>query len=204
MGSRNLVRWGARAALFGGVLAVLVGILTLLIPEYYRYESALDYLIVVVEAAALLCILGGIVGLHFQHSLPYGRLGKSGFYAAFVGTVMAGVGHLVGLPFLEFVNSGSMAYVLIGLSLGSVLLGGMVYVLGALSMSVGYVLLSVAIMRARSLPLWCGPALIAGLAGLWTLGNFGGWLAFGLAWALTGYALQSAGEMKRGIPHRVS
>lgn len=204
MRSRNLVRWCARAALLGGALAVLVGLLTLLNPEYYRYESPLDYLVAVVEGAALLGILGGVVGLHLWHSPHYGRLGKSGFYAAFFGTVVAGVGHLGALPFLEFVNTGSVVYVLIGLGQGIVLIGGVAYVLGALLMSVGSVLLGVAVTRARVLPLWCGPALIAGLAGLWTLGNFGGWLAFGLAWASTGYALWSAGEMKRGSHDRVA
>lgn len=56
-------------------------------------------------------------------------------------------------------------------------------------MSAGYLLLGVATARAGGLPVWCGLALVAGLAGLW-LGNAAGWISFGLAWAFVGYSLR--------------
>lgn len=73
---------------------------------------------------------------------------------------------------------------------GFLLFGGVVYVLGVSTMSVRYLLLGVATARADVLPVWCGLALIGGLVGLW-VGNAGGWILFGIAWTLVGYALLS-------------
>lgn len=110
-----------------------------------------------------------------------------------LGLVAAGAGHLVGLPFFVFVDTGGMAYVLIGLSGGRP--AGMGYGLRARSPDPqrGLVLLGLATLAARTLPLWCGPALITGLVGLWLLGNTGGWISFGLAWLAVGHALRTTG-----------
>lgn len=168
--------------------------LTLANPDYYLFSSPPDFLVPFAEGAALLAVLGGLSGLHILQRERYGRMGKAGFFAAFAGVFLAGAGHVLALPFLEFVSTGSVAYVLIGLEQGVFLPLGTVYALGAFLMSLGFVVFGLATARARALPLWCGPVLILGVAGLWMLGNAGGWAAFGLAWILAGYALRSAGQ----------
>lgn len=203
MESRKLVLWGARAALLGGAMATLVGLLTVLNPEYWRYEASVDYTVLFVEGVALVTVMGALTGLHLRHSPHYGRLGWISFYTALIGTLVAGAAHLVAIPFLVFLSTGSLMYVLIGPSQGIVLVGGLAYVLGALCMSVGYLLLGTAVLRARVLPLWCGPALILGLVGHWTLGNLWGWVVFGLAWAAVGHALRHSGEANNERSARV-
>ncbi len=183
------VSWLAFSAFLGGLLSALVGILVLLNPGYYIFDSPLDLLVALVEGAALLAVLGGLVGLHLAQKDIYGRLGRAGFYMSASGLVMAGVGHLAALPFFVFLDSGGIVYVLIGLSQGVSLVWGAIYVLGTVILSVGFLLLGVATFRAKNLPLWCGPVLISGLAGLWTLGNVFGWISFGLAWILVARAL---------------
>jgi hypothetical protein len=186
----KLSRWCARAALLGGALSVVEGLLILSNPEYYGFDSPLELLILVVEGAALLATLGGLVGLHVRQSGSYGHSGVAGFLAVSAGTVLAGAGHLGAVPFFDFVNVGGMVYVLFALKEGFFLVGGMTYVLGVVVMSAGYLLLGAASARARTLPVWSGLALISGLAGLWA-GNAVGWILFGLAWVVVGLTLRS-------------
>ena len=179
-------------------MAILVALLVLANPDYYLFSAPPDFLIPLAEGAALLAVLGGLSGLHVLQRDRYGRTGKAGFAAAFAGVFLAGAGHISALPFLEFMNTGSVAYVLIGLDQGVFLPLGTVYVLGAFLMSLGFAVFGLATARARTLPLWCGPVLICGVAGLWMLGNIVGWAAFGLVWILAGYALRSAGRTESG------
>ncbi len=180
-------------------MSLAEGLLILANPDYWRFDSPFDYLVAAMEGAALLAILGGLAGLHARQARIYGRPGALGFFAAFSGTVLAGIGHLGGVPFFEFVNIGAVVYVLIGLSLGSFLIGGVMYVLGILAMSAGLVLIGVATLMAGELPRWSGLTLIAGTAGLWVAGNAGGWVVFGGAWALVGYALLTALPSPSGL-----
>ena len=185
----ELSRWCARSALLGGALSVVAGLLILSNPGYYDFDSPLEILILVVEGAALLAALGGLVGLHIRQSGSYGRSGAAGFLAASAGTALAGAGHIGAVPFFDFVNVGGMVYALFALKEGAFLVGGMTYVLGVVLMSAGYLLVGFATVRAGTLPFWSGPALISGLAGLWA-GNAVGWILFGLAWVVVGIALR--------------
>ncbi|WP_047865218.1 hypothetical protein [Rubrobacter aplysinae] len=191
--SPRLSRWCALSALLGGALSVVVGLLVLLAPGYYLFDSPSDYLVAVAEGAALLAVLGGIVGLHLAQRSESGKLGGAGFLLSSAGLVMAGAGHLIGLPFFVFLNTGGIVYVLIGLSQGVPLVWGAIYILGTLLLSVGVLLLGIATVRARTLPIWCGPVLILGLAALWSLGNAFGWFSFGVSWLALGPALRASG-----------
>ena len=190
-------RWYARAALLGGALSVAQGLLILSNPGYYDYDTFLDRLMLAVEGAALLAALTGLVGLHARQTGGYGPLGVTGFLTASTGTALAGTGHLVAVPFFDFVNVGGMTYVLFSLKQGFFSLGGMVYVLGVVGMSLGYPLLGIATAKAGTLPAWSGLALIAGLVGLW-VGNAPGWVLFGLAWVVVGVSLRSDGGGRTG------
>jgi len=182
-------RLGAWAALSGGALSIAQGTLVLSNPDYYGFDSLADNLVLVVEGVVLVLLLVGLAGLHARQFWSYGRLGMAGFLAALVGTVLAGAGHIFSVPFFDFVGTGGLVYVLFALvSAGIFLFGGMVYVAGVVSMSLGYLLLGFATVRARVLPVWCGAALVFGIVGLW-LGNEVGWLSFGVAWLGVGYAM---------------
>ena len=88
----ELSRWCARAALLGGALSVVEGLLILSNPEYYDFDSPLELLVLVVEGAVLLAALGGLVGLHVLQSASYGRWGVVRFLAASGGPALAGAG----------------------------------------------------------------------------------------------------------------
>lgn len=60
--------------MLGGVLSVAEGLLILFNPEYYHFGSPLDYLVVALEGAALLVLLGALSGLHAAQSGGYGVL----------------------------------------------------------------------------------------------------------------------------------
>jgi hypothetical protein len=94
MSSPKVVRWGV----LGGALSLVEGLLVLANPGYWRFDSPPDYLVAAVEGTALLAVLGGLAGLHARQAGTYGRLEAFGFFAAFSGTVLAGVGHLGGSP----------------------------------------------------------------------------------------------------------
>jgi hypothetical protein len=113
------------------------------------------------------------------------------------GLVMAGTGHLRALAFFVLVDSGRIVYVLIGLMQGVPLLWGVIYVLGTVILGVGFLLLGVATFRAKILPLWCGPAPISVLAGLWILGNVFGWI-------LVSYVLTESVKSRKGAAGRAS
>ena len=185
--SRPLSSW---AALLAGALSITEGLLILSNPEYYGFDSASDYLIMAAEGAALLVLLAALAGLHARLANTYGRLGKAGFLAAIIGTVVAGAAHLLAVPFFDFVNVGGMVYVLVALKEGFFLAGGMAYASGVVLMSAGYFLLGVAMLKSGVVPRWSGPAVVVSLAALWST-NALGWIIFGLAWMLLGNALRS-------------
>lgn len=189
---RSFAPW---AALAGGALSVVEGFLIFSNPDYYGFDSLPGYLILAAEGTALLFVLAALAGLHARMADRYGRPGGAGFLAASAGTAMAGAGHLLAVPFFDFVNVGGMVYVLVALGDGVFLPGGVAYALGVVLMSAGYFLLGVATFGAGVPPRWSGLAVVAGLAGLWS-GNASGWILFGLAWMLLGYALRPV----KGIP----
>ena len=144
MTSSSLLRWGGLAALIGGVLYVLTGIMSLLVPQEEVFDSFTDYLIEVLFVLALVGTLMAIAGLYILQRERYGRLGAAGSLTAFVGhallLVVAAATTLAGREVFD-----------------------MVFLLGSLAALVGLVLLGATTLRARVLPWWCGVLLIVGL-----------------------------------------
>ena len=174
MSSSNLIRWGGIAALIGGVLYVLTGIMSLFAPQEEVLDSFTDYLIEVLFVLALVGTLVAIAGLHVLQKERYGRLGAAGSLTAFVGHVLllvaAATTILTGREALDII-----------------------YLLGSLVALVGLTLLGAMTLRARVLPKWCGVLLIVGLPltvflDIVTGGGAGG-ILLGVVWALVGYAL---------------
>lgn len=165
MSSSNLVRWGALAAMVGGVvfLADTVFTFTFADPEQDRW---LDIFFVV----GILLVVGGLVGFHALQRESYGRIGLVGFYAVVAASLVQALG-LIG--FL----AGSMAF-------------EWLIPIGGLGSLIGFVLYGVATLQAGVLPRWCGVALIIALPASIPLGEYAS-LMFGLIWLALGYALWS-------------
>ena len=76
MSSSDLIRWGGFAAMIGGVVWVLAGLLFRAIPE----SAVTDVLFII----AALCTVGGFVGFHALQKDNYGRIGRGGFWTVVV------------------------------------------------------------------------------------------------------------------------
>ena len=188
MSSSDLIRWGGFAAMIGGVVWVLWGLLFRAIPE----SAVTDVLLIMVA----LCTVGGFVGFHALQKDNYGRIGRGGFWTVVVATLALVVGLLD-----ELLGS--------TIPRGIWTVTGLLFALGTLAVFVGFVLYGAASLQARVLPRWCGIVFIVGpsifLLGA-LLGNswepFGG-ILFGLLWLALGYILLLQRETSLGQPSRV-
>ena len=199
----NLIRWGALGALLAAVAGIALFIVDVATvgpqvgpqgPEASTFGLPTSYLIVPALIVGAVGMLGGLVGLHARQAMIYGKLGKIGFWAAFMGFAI----------FLTFLGAtsigdlfprGSTPPLIRGYYL-SLIINLVPLGLGLLAMLVGFVLLGIATLRARVLPRWCGAALIVVPPLLVALrlevrGIPGGGIAFGLVWLALGYVLWS-------------
>lgn len=162
MSSAALTRWGGLAALAGGALVGITGLLGLVALDYenfgetartgaYAFTSLL-YLL------GVILVLGGLVGLYAGQSEAAGALGLLGFLVAFLGTAL-----VVGAAWFEAFAARTLALAVprffeedpggwLGWGLG------LAYVLAAL----GWLLLGVATLRARVYPRVAAILLVVG------------------------------------------
>lgn len=175
MSSMNWIRWGALAAVLGGVTFMIGDLLYLMSPESDIQPF--------VTNVAITFILLGLVGLHVLQRENYGLVGRLGFYMFFAG----GLTEMVG----------SLLVALEGSAFESVM------VVGFMTVILGSVFYGVAIWRAGILPRWVGVWFIVAPMSPFVVDAFGGSLQ-GLLWATLGYFLFSRrGEPARQYP-RVS
>ncbi len=177
--TKNLIGWGALAAMASGALWIAGGLLHLAYPQdppgalgYY-----LNYLGTAVFSAAYLGMLGGLVGLHARQLGLYGRLGRAGFFLAFAGAALAFVGQATSGIFPQ---NDMLGWLFSDPGFG--------FMVGILFTSLGLVLMGIATLRAGVLPRWCGFGLIA-LVVFSALGAYGGFVVVGLIWLALGYVL---------------
>lgn len=188
MKTANIIRWGALAAMASGALWIAGGLLHLTYPQdppgalgYY-----LNYLGTAIFSAAYLGVLGGLAGLHARQMNSYGRLGRAGFFLAFVGAALAFVGQATSVIFPQ---NDTLGWLFSDPGFG--------FMAGILLTSLGLVLMGIATLRAGVLPRWCGFGLIA-LVVFSALGAFGGFVVVGLIWLALGYALLSHTATSKG------
>lgn len=192
-----LIRLGGLAAVVGGVVYAVVGLMEERLAEYLYYTGSIGY-----GYVAILLPLGAMAAIAALHALQrglYGRAGAVVSLTAFVGlavfTSVLTVGVVVTSPDLDLLFN--------------------VLLIGLLVATVGIALLGVLSIGARVLPWWCGVALIAGsplgviltmlpsaaLGGMFPLGGVFQALG-GVPWVLVGYAIfRAARPAKR--PSRV-
>jgi hypothetical protein len=182
----GIIRWGGIAAMLGGALWVVWGLLSRAIPYAYAaggpsYGGLLRLSAGLLLLATLL-MLGGLVGLDALEAGSYWNLGRVGFYTA-------GVGLLAQALAASFLLFGSEALLWL-LTPG-----------GSLAVVVGLALYGAATLRARVLARWCGWALIVVPPIAWYLNSkefYGSIALFGVLWVALGYVLWS----RRGAPSR--
>lgn len=190
MSSSGIIRWGGIAAMLGGTLWVVWGILGRVIP--YAVGGPLEGGLLRLSAALLLLAalltLGGLVGLHALQGGHYGRIGRAGFYTAAAGLLAAALAALV-------------------LLMGSEALLWLLTPVGSLIVLVGLVLYGAATLQARVLARWCGVGLIVvPPIALYMHDNifYGSLALFGVLWVALGYVLWSRrGTLTEQRPPRV-
>lgn len=208
MSASALVRWGALAAILGGVLLVIADLWGLLMEglggDQSFSEIARTSSFAITQGLSLLAavlILFALVGLYLRQSEEAGVLGVLGFVLAFLGTAL-----VVGVSWALFFVAPSVALeapeFLDAEQVGGPLDTG--FMLTSLFLAVGWALFGVAALLAQSYPRWVAIVLI--IAALIQFLPFPGTgLVFGVAIALLGvFALVGGGRMSAGQPSRVN
>lgn len=140
MSSSNLARWGGLAAVAGGVLLVLWAFLLILIFSPTGVLGSLYRPYVALWSLSWLLLVGGLIGLYARQANASGWLGAVGFTIASLGSSIVAV---LSMVYAEWpIMSGPYSWG-DGSGLG----------MAILIWEVGLLLLGVATLRARALPL---------------------------------------------------
>jgi len=198
MSSSRLARWGGLAAVMGGRTARDMGIPPDPGVQPMGMPGSLYRLYIALWSLSWLLLVGGLVGVHNRQVNAYGRLGTAGFAIASLGGLLVAV--------LSFVYSEWPGPYSWG--------DGSGFRVAVLIWEVGLLLLGVATLRARALPLasflvfplsiMLTPLmLVAGLESEFFYSGAPRALS-GLGWVLLGYPLWSGvGEgVRRSAPAR--
>jgi hypothetical protein len=189
--SSNLIRWGAVAAMLGGVFSIL-----------FAFLGENNWAHVPVDAARYAFLGIGIVGLYLylRQSRGFGRLGTVGFYVCIFVFALVAIFD-VGIIINEGVEQ---TYIALGPVRGPLLL-------------LGLLLFGAAVLRAGRLPRTGAWLLIAAaltnvlgiLAMIISGGTLGAWVfiiptvLFGIGWAWLGYGLWTESAAATEQPSRV-
>lgn len=163
-------RNGALSAILAGLAYLIESIMGVIKPQPEVFSGTSDYVLEVVFIIALVATIFALTGLHSFAQDRYAKAGTIGFWLTLIGT---------GLMTIS-----AVATLLAGQnSLGAAFLGGVLLTF------IGYIILGLAILRSKILPLWEGLALIFGFPVSVFLSTLGGGILFGLAWLVVGYFL---------------
>jgi hypothetical protein len=187
MASPNLVRWGGLAAMLGGALFVVSALLITSMPlgcigdECASRPMRDTGVAGGLSMLALLLVMVGAAGLvvRVRRTGRLGRLGKAGIIVAAVGAALPVIGSLIQGVLFD----------------GDYPLMPFFVIPGVLALVVGFVLLGLAVLRARVLPRWAAVLLVVGSLAMLGFNdrNMQALMAipFGIAWMATGYTLWS-------------
>jgi hypothetical protein len=194
MSSSNLARWGGLAAIAGGMLLVLWSFLSIPLFGPTGVLGSLYRLYIALWSLSWLLLLGGLVGLHARQANAYGWPGAAGFTVASLGGLIVAV---LSLVYAEWSMPGPYSW-------GD----GSGRGIAILIWEIGLLILGIATLRAKALPLpWRAlplaiflvfplsiaatpPMLAAGLESEFFYSGIPRALT-GVGWVLLGYALWS-------------
>ena len=191
MSSARLARWGGVAAIIAGLLWLVLRPLI----EFSRNDRLLgrtyeDYNRLV--PVPLLLFLVGLVGLHACYARTAGPLGIGGLVVAAIGVTAAAVGAVVEFWWAGGIRQGDKA--------GSDA-GWMFFGLGYFGLLLGLMLFGIASQRSNALGRWSAVPLVMGALGpAWPFVSDWAWPSvfvqslLGLGWVILGYALWSDGR----------
>jgi hypothetical protein len=169
MSSSTVSRLSGLAWMLAGLLYIVQAIVGMVKPQADVFTSTSDYVIEVFFVAALLLTLVALLGMRKRAGT--GIFPLVSFFVFFIGTLL-------------FLFSASAS-----LASGRDVLES-VYLPGLALSFLGAILLGIAIIRAKTLPLWSAIALMLGLPFSVALGDtYGGGIVLGLAWMAVGVAL---------------
>ena len=158
MSTANLIRWCGMASLLAGILHVLGALLHPVGEDLAAVNSSNWVLAHLLYWVSVILLLFGLIGLYARQMEKIGRSGLVGFVLAFIGTAIVGVFlfnaattlHLVATTapdmFAQITAPPTFALPLFGLTFG-----------------LGFILFSVATIRAGVLPRWSGWLLLLGI-----------------------------------------
>jgi len=174
MASKRLREWGWVVAVSAGGAWLLEELATRVSSDSDAWDcnSRWDYGINILDPIAFALTALAVVALHQRQRTRSGRLGAVAAGAAVLGLLAGGINnpieHCAGISAL----------------------GVVLWAPATLLMTGGQVLLGIATMRSRVLPVWAGAFLLVGaLTGL-VLGDRGGMIGLGVAWVAVGVALR--------------
>jgi hypothetical protein len=161
MFSPNVMRWTDYALVASGILLALYFGLHPGAPTAANARAPLYWAIGTLGVAAFGFMLVGIVGVAAQVGKSLRRLGAAGLVLAFLGSYLVGCGVFVD-AYVEPVLANEAPKLLDPTGTLSSFPLVLVYVLPALAWSIGFILVSLAAIRAGAIPRWAGAAIIVG------------------------------------------
>ena len=195
----NTVRWGGLAAMLGGALLVVSALLIASMPrgcigdECAARPMRDTGIVGALLMLALLLVVIGMAGLviRARNAGRFGVLGKTGAAVGAVGVALPVIGSLI-QGILYDGDYPLMPYFVIP---------------GVLALVVGFVLLGIAVLRARVLPRWAAVLLVVGSLAMLGFNDQNAQalmaVPFGVAWMAVGYVLWSDREGTAGQAVRV-
>lgn len=186
MSSQILIRWSGLASILGGALWITGAVLTASRPRgcigdecAFRPMRETGPLDATLFLLAVLLLAVGVAGLviRARNAGRFGRLGRIGLVASAVGVAVLIISSLVQAIFFG----------------GDFLLMPYFVIPGGLALVVGFLLLGLAILRARVLPRWAAGLLVVGAMAMLGFNDQNAQvllaIPFGVAWVAVGYAL---------------
>ncbi len=194
MDSAKLIRWSGLLAMVGGVIWTGSGIL-----NWFAAQDRLEVPAAIHTGAVLglmLFFMAGLAGFYARQAGKTRKLGKTGFIISLAGLGTMLIGNLIE------VWGGSLLYAVVpGEFKPTDHLGWAMEIVGFVVVSIGFILLGVATLRAKVLPGWrralpliIGLMITSGMLLAFGIGEAGlviSFLSFGLGWLVLGYVLWS-------------
>lgn len=168
------------AAVASGLGYILQAVMGLIKPQTETFSGTSDYVLEVVFIIALFATIFALMGLHTYARSRYGKLGAAGFWSALAGTSLI----LVSASATLAAGQNSL---------------GIFFLIGLLLSFLGFVLLGVATISSKTLPMWAGLALPFGFPLSVLLSSLGGGILYGLAWLGIGYYFRTLKYEKTGF-----